>query len=88
MDRGAQLLTSLAAALAGIPQSVTDLCESVDRPDGSLWINTSYVTYASRIQLFLLKVVKNHPTIVVDVTIHNSLTDIVGGGLYLGARTS
>ena len=85
-EAGAQLLATLAPALAQIRQSIEEVGESSARPHGALRINTSYVAYAALIEPHVNGFLKRYPEIGIDVVIDNALTDIVSGGFDAGIR--
>lgn len=85
-EAGAQLLATLAPALAQIRQSIEEVGESSARPHGALRINTSYVAYAALIEPHVNGFLKRYPEIGLDVVIDNALNDIVSGGFDAGIR--
>ena len=85
-ESGAQLLASLAPALAQIRNSVEHASVSSNRPSGRLRINTSYVAHAALIQPNLKAFQDRYPEITLDIHIDNELVDIVGGGFDAGIR--
>jgi DNA-binding transcriptional LysR family regulator len=85
-EAGAKLLGTLAPALAQIHDSVQQAGDFSERPHGLLRINAGYVAYATLIQAHLASFSERHPEITLDITLDNSLSDIVGGGFDAGIR--
>ena len=85
-EAGAQLLATLAPALAQIRQSIEEVGKSSARPHGVLRINSSYVAYAALIEPYVNEFLKRYPEIGLEVVIDNVLSDIVSGGFDAGIR--
>jgi len=85
-EPGAQLFNTLAPALEQIRHSVTGISGAFDKPFGTLRINTSYVAHASLIDAALPAFLERYPEISVEVSLDNSLADIVAAGFDAGIR--
>lgn len=85
-EGGAELLASLAPALAQIRASVARVNASSARPSGLLRINTSNVVHTALIEPHVRAFLDRFPEIALDVQIDNGLTDIVAGGFDAGIR--
>ncbi len=85
-EPGAQLLSTLGPALEQIRHSVRSVSGSFERPYGILRINTSFVAYASLIEAHLPGFLARYPQIDVEVSLDNTLADIVGEGFDAGIR--
>lgn len=85
-EGGAELLASLAPALAQIRSSVERASASSSRSSGLLRINTSGVAYSALIEAHVGEFAARYPDVVLEVQIDNGLVDIVGGGFDAGIR--
>jgi len=85
-ESGAQLLASLGPALEQIRQSVSNLSGASGQPRGTLRINTSYVAHACLIAGHLPRFLERHPEVKLEVSLDNTLTDIVAAGFDAGIR--
>jgi DNA-binding transcriptional LysR family regulator len=85
-EPGAQLFRTLGPALEQIRQSVGNVSGAFGRPYGTLRINTSYVAYACLITAALPAFLKRYPEIELEVSLDNTLTDIVAAGFDAGIR--
>ena len=85
-EGGADLLSSLAPALAQIRASVERVNTASNRPSGQLRINTSGVAYAALIEPHVRAFNARYPDIVLEIQIDNELSDIVAGGFDAGIR--
>jgi DNA-binding transcriptional LysR family regulator len=85
-ESGAQLFSSLGPALEQIRQSVSGVSGAFVKPYGTLRINTSYVAYASLIADALPAFLERYPDVELEVSLDNSLTDIVAAGFDAGIR--
>ena len=85
-EPGAQLLSTLGPALEQIRHSVRSVSGSFERPYGILRINTSFVAHASLIEAHLPAFLARYPQIDVEVSLDNTLADIVGAGFDAGIR--
>ena len=85
-EAGTKLLDTLAPALAQIRDSVQQAGDFSERPHGLLRINAGYVAYATLIQARLASFGERYPEITLDITIDNTLSDIVAGGFDAGIR--
>jgi DNA-binding transcriptional LysR family regulator len=85
-ESGAQLHDSFAPALEQIRRSVQAVGITAGEPYGRLRINTSYVAYAVLIEPHLPAFLARYPDISVELTMDNSLADIVAGGYDAGIR--
>jgi len=85
-ESGAQLFGTLAPALEQIRKSVSGVSGAFVRPYGTLRINTSYVAYASLIAAALPAFLERYPDVELEVSLDNTLTDIVAAGFDAGIR--
>lgn len=85
-EMGVQLLASLAPALEQIRSAVSSAGDTAGRAAGTLRLNTSYVAYATLIEKHLPEFLKQHPGIRVEVSIDNTLSDIVRTNFDAGIR--
>ena len=85
-EPGAQLFDTLAPALEQIRQSVGSVSGTFSKPYGTLRINTSYVAYSCLIARNLPTFLARYPEIEVEVSLDNSLNDIVAAGFDAGIR--
>jgi len=85
-EGGAQLLATLAPALAQIRDSVRQAGLAADQPAGALRLNTSYVAYHILLEPHLDQFLARHPGISVELSLDNQLSDMVGGGFDAGIR--
>ena len=85
-EPGAQLFGTLRPALEQIRESVGSVSGSFDRPYGTLRINTSYVGYACLIAPNLPTFLERYPEIELEISLDNTLTDIVAAGFDAGIR--
>lgn len=85
-ESGAQLLASLAPALEQIQQSLGNVSGTFGRPHGTLRINSSYVAYASLVAAALPEFLARYPEVDVELSLDNTLTDIVAAGFDAGIR--
>lgn len=85
-EAGATLNASIAPALTSIRSAVAAAMHGADRPSGLLRINLSYVAYRSLIEPHLDAFFAAFPTINVEISLDNQLSDIVGAGFDAGIR--
>jgi DNA-binding transcriptional LysR family regulator len=85
-EPGAQLLGTLGPALEQIRQSLGSVSGASGRPSGTLRINTSYVAYACLIVESLPTFLERYPEVDLEVSLDNTLTDIVAAGFDAGIR--
>lgn len=85
-EAGAELLASLAPALAQIRSSVERVRASSSRPSGLLRLNSSGVAFTTLIEPHLAAFAERYPDVVLDVQIDNGLSDIVAQGFDAGIR--
>src|SRR4029453_1865337 len=85
-EGGADLLASLAPALAQIRASVQRVNTASNRTFGQLRINTSGVAYAALIEPHVRAFNARYPDIVLDIQIDNGFSYIVTGGFDAGIR--
>jgi DNA-binding transcriptional LysR family regulator len=85
-DAGERLLARARPALMELEASVGDLDQFRDKPTGTLRLNVSSI--AARIVLapVLKTFLDAHPGIVLDVTVNDNESDIVGGRFDAGIR--
>jgi DNA-binding transcriptional LysR family regulator len=85
-EPGAQLVSTLAPALAQIRHSVANVSSAFAQPYGILRINASYVAHASLIEPHLPALLARYPQISIEVSLDNRLSDIVAEGFDAGIR--
>ena len=85
-EPGAQLLGTLRPALEQIRQSVGSVSGAFGKPFGTLRINTSYVAYACLIAASLPTFLERYPEVELEISLDNTLTDIVAAGFDAGIR--
>lgn len=85
-ESGAQLHGTLAPALEQIRQSVGSVGGTFGKPHGTLRINTSYVGYSCVIAEHLPAFLQRYPDIELEVSLDNTLSDIVAAGFDAGIR--
>ena len=85
-EPGAQLLDTLGPALEQIRQSVGSVSGTFARPYGTLRINTSFVAYTCLIAGNLSAFLQRYPEVELEVSLDNTLTDIVAAGFDAGIR--
>lgn len=85
-EAGTKLLDTLAPALLQIRDSMQQVGDFSDRPQGLLRINSGYVPYAAMVQMHLASFGERYPDITLDITLDNNLSDIVAGGFDAGIR--
>jgi DNA-binding transcriptional LysR family regulator len=86
IEPGAQLIGMLRPALEQIRQSVGSVSGAFGRPYGTLRINTSYVAHACLIAANLPTFLQRYPEVQLEISLDNTLTDIVAGGFDAGIR--
>ena len=85
-EAGAQLFGTLRPALEQIRQSVGSVSGAFSRPYGTLRINTSYVAYTCLIAASLPAFIQRYPEVELEISVDNTLTDIVAAGFDAGIR--
>lgn len=85
-EAGVRLHESVQPALAQIHASLAQLGEHADKPHGVLRINTSFVAYASLIEPHLTAFVDKFPQVTLEISVDNSLSDVVASGFDAGIR--
>lgn len=85
-EPGAQMFASLAPALEQIRQTMGLVGGAFGKPFGTLRINTSYVAHACLIADHLRAFQVRYPEVELEVSVDNTLTDIVAGGFDAGIR--
>ena len=85
-EPGSQLFSTLGPALEQIRQSVGKVSGAAGRPSGVLRINTSYVAYSCLIAAALPAFLERYPEVELEVSLDNTLTDIVAAGFDAGIR--
>jgi DNA-binding transcriptional LysR family regulator len=85
-EPGTQLFGSLRPALEQIRQSVGSVSSASGRPCGILRINTSYAAYVCLISASLPTFLAQYPEVELDISLDNTLADIVAAGFDAGIR--
>lgn len=85
-DAGERLLTRARPALAELEASLGDLDQFRDTPTGTLRLNVSSIAAQIMLMPHLQAFLAAHPGIVVDVTVDDDESDIVGGRFDAGIR--
>lgn len=85
-EAGQMVYDTLKPALAQIKLSLESVSDTTDSPAGLLRLNSSYVAYATLIEPHLASFLAKYPDITFEVSLDNSLADIVGRGFDAGIR--
>lgn len=85
-ESGAQLFASLGPALEQIRHSVGSVSGTFGKPYGKLRINTSYVAHACLIAANLAAFLERYPEVELEISLDNTLTDMVAAGFDAGIR--
>jgi DNA-binding transcriptional LysR family regulator len=85
-EPGAQLLATLAPALEQIRQSMASMGTTFGKPYGTLRINSSYVAHSCLIADHLNSFHERYPEVELEISVDNTLTDIVAAGFDAGIR--
>ena len=85
-DAGKRLLTRLQPALQDLDAATREIEDQKQRPSGTLRIVTPRIAYVDHLQPVLAGFRKVYPEVALDVTISDSITDIVAHGFDLGIR--
>jgi len=85
-EPGAQLLGTLGPALEQIRQSIGIVGSAFEKPYGMLRINSSYVAHSCLIAGHLKEFHERYPDVELEISVDNTLTDIVGAGFDAGIR--
>lgn len=85
-EAGAALNASIAPALASIRSAMAQVSHGADRPSGLLRINLSYVAYRILVEPHVDAFFTAFPTINLEISLDNQLSDIVSAGFDAGIR--
>lgn len=85
-EPGAKLSVTLSPALEQIRQAMELMGAAFGRPYGTLRINSSYVAHACLIADHLPTFQKRFPEVELEISVDNTLTDIVAAGFDAGIR--
>ena len=85
-EPGAQLFQTLSPALDQIRHSVGGVSGAFSKPYGTLRINTSFVAHACLIAGHLPAFLQHFPEVELEISLDNTLTDIVAAGFDAGIR--
>ncbi|WP_394821995.1 LysR family transcriptional regulator [Pendulispora albinea] len=85
-EAGAQLLARLRPVLDELDAAVADVTAFRDRPAGTVRINAARMAAIRFLGPLLGRFYRAHPEIVLDVTVDDTLADIVEGGFDAGIR--
>lgn len=85
-EAGAQLMHSLAPALAQIRGAVRQAGLLTGQAAGTLRINASYVAYAVAVRPWLSGFLAAHPRVTLELSLDNGLSDVVAAGFDAGIR--
>ena len=85
-EAGKMLLTNLKPALEQIRFSLEAITLDAEKPAGLLRINSSYVAYATLIEPNLHKFLVKYPELTFEVSLDNSLANIIETGFDAGIR--
>ncbi|MEO7493725.1 MAG: LysR family transcriptional regulator [Massilia sp.] len=85
-EAGAALNASIVPALGSIRSALEEVIHGADRYSGLLRINLSYVAYRILVEPHLEAFSAAFPTINVEISLDNQLSDIVSAGFDAGVR--
>lgn len=85
-EAGNALNASIAPALAGIRGALAEVSHGTDRPSGLLRINLSHVAYRILVEPHVDAFFDAFPTISLEISLDNQLSDIVSAGFDAGIR--
>ncbi|MBD8656096.1 LysR family transcriptional regulator [Oxalobacteraceae sp. CFBP 13730] len=85
-EAGTALNVSVAPALASIRAALAQVGHGADRPSGLLRINLSYVAYRILIEPHVDAFFNAFPSINLEISLDNQLSDIVSAGFDAGIR--
>jgi DNA-binding transcriptional LysR family regulator len=85
-ESGRRLQAALVPALEQIQSSVEQVADSAQRPQGALRINCSFVAYSTLIEPHLHAFLARYPEISLEVSVDNTLRNIVSEGFDAGIR--
>ena len=85
-EAGAALNASIVPALASIRSALAEVSHGADGPSGLLRINLSYVAYRILVEPHVDAFFTAFPTINLEISLDNQLSDIVGAGFDAGIR--
>ena len=85
-EEGARFVARLRPAMEGIQDAFAALDDARGRPSGTLRLTVPRLAYRSLIQPMLAEFLGRHPGIAVEVTVQDSLVDLVAEGFDAGIR--
>jgi DNA-binding transcriptional LysR family regulator len=85
-EAGQKLISQLEPALEKVKLALESATSDTERPAGVLRLNSPYPAYAILIEPYLQGFLEKHPEIIVEVSLDNTLADIVAGGFDAGIR--
>jgi DNA-binding transcriptional LysR family regulator len=85
-EAGTALNASIVPALASIRSALAQVSHGADRPSGLLRINLSYVAYRILVEPHVDAFFTAFPTINLEISLDNQLSDIVSAGFDAGIR--
>ncbi len=85
-DAGSRLLTRLQPAFQEIEAATREIEDLKQVPSGTLRIVTPRIAYVDHLQPVLARFHRAYPEVVLDITISDSITDIVAYGFDVGIR--
>jgi len=85
-EAGENFIGTLGPAMGEIAEAVDRFGESLGRVGGVLRINAPHVALPMAITPLIAEMTRRHPSLVVEVTSDDGLTDIVAGGYDAGVR--
>ncbi|MCB9649254.1 MAG: LysR family transcriptional regulator [Deltaproteobacteria bacterium] len=85
-EEGARFVARLRPAMEGIQDAFAALDDARGRPSGTLRLTVPRLAYRSLIQPVLAEFLERHPGIAVEVTVQDSLVDMVAEGFDAGIR--
>lgn len=85
-EAGERLIQSVAPLIADIEKSLLDLAENQDNPAGNIRISAGEHAVSSTLWPLLKPFLQRYPDVNVELSVDNSLTDIVNGRFDAGVR--
>ena len=85
-DAGAKLLTRLQPAFQELDHAAREIEDLRHKPSGTLRIITPRIAYVDHVQPILAAFYERYPEVRLDITVSDSITDIVAHGYDLGIR--